>query len=304
MENAVFDFDETGEYAADSVHELNGRPNEVVAGTVTAFLANRPRGKPFFAYAGFTASTDPRSFPEECRSMYSQSASPLPPNFSSEQLLGTSETDESVTPTKLASQARSDARELLAGYYGMISHLDAQIGVIMAALKANGLEDNTIIVFTSSNGRAVGSHGLAGGQNLYEHSIRVPLVLSGPGIPGGKQYISMCYQMDVYPTVGALVGAAVPGTIEGKSLLPILTARGTGIRNTIYAAYTDKQRSIRDYRWKLIFYPQTDRYQLFNLRNDPDEADDLFSSGGHGRDINRLRIQLSAWQSSLDDPLR
>lgn len=176
----------------------------------------------------------------------------------------------------------------------MISHLDAQVGMILDALETDGVEDNTIVVFTSDNGLAVGSHGLRGDQNLYEHSVRVPLILAGPGIPRHKHYISTCCQMHVYPTIGEMIGVTLPATLEGKSLLPILTAQASEIRRTIYAAYQDKQRSIRDYRWKLIYYPQINRYQLFNLRNDPDEIDDQFLSGENGRDINRLRIQLSA----------
>ena len=151
---------------------------------------------------------------------------------------------------------------------------------------------------------AITDHGLEGDQSLYEHSLRVPLILAGPGIPKDKYYISMCYNMDLYPTVGNLVGAPVPSSVEGKSLLPVLTAQATEIRHTIFAAHEDTLRSIRDYRWKLIFFPQIDRYQLFNLRDDPEEMNDLFPSGEHGRDINRLRIQMAAWQSSFDDPLR
>ena len=114
----------------------------------------------------------------------------------------------------------------------------------------------------------------------------------------------MCYNMDLYPTIAGLIGMSVPATVEGKSLLPILASRAGQVRTTIYAASMDTQRSIRDYHWKLIFYPRTERYQLFNLRDDPEEVNDVFLSGEHGKAINRLRIQLSAWQSSFDDPLR
>ncbi len=186
----------------------------------------------------------------------------------------------------------------------MIPHLDAQVGVILEALDEMGVKDNTIIVFTSAGGLALGGHGLTGSGNLYEDSIRVPLILSGPGIPRDHRFIALCYQLDVYPTLCDVTGAGMPDSVEGKSILPILNTKAGDIRTTIFAAYLDRQRAVRDHRWKLIYYPQTGNYQLFNLRNDLEETTDLFSSGEHGRDINRLRIQLSAWQSSLDAPLR
>ena len=86
----------------------------------------------------------------------------------------------------------------------MISHLDWRIGQILDKLKEKNLYDNTIIVFAGDNGLAVGQHGLMGKQNCYEHSIRVPLILCGPGIPKGQKSESYVYLMDLFPTLCSL----------------------------------------------------------------------------------------------------
>ena len=99
---------------------------------------------------------------------------------------------------------------MLADYYRYISYLDAQIGRILDALDASPYAKNTIVVFSADSGVARGSHGLIGKQNLYEHSVRVPLIISGPGIPAGKRTDAMCYLFDVLPTLGKLCG--VPRT--------------------------------------------------------------------------------------------
>jgi arylsulfatase A-like enzyme len=98
----------------------------------------------------------------------------------------------------------------LADYYASITHMDAQIGRILSALEASGQRDRTIVVFASDSGLAIGSHGLFGKQNIYEHSMRVPLIFSGPGIPRGKRRDAFAYLHDVFPTLGALAEVPAP----------------------------------------------------------------------------------------------
>jgi arylsulfatase A-like enzyme len=97
----------------------------------------------------------------------------------------------------LAAWPRTEAviRDQLAEYYGAITHLDGQIGRILEALKQTGQADNTIIIYAADNGLALGSHGLLGKQSVFEHSMRVPLIFVGPGIPQGKsaQAFSYCW---------------------------------------------------------------------------------------------------------------
>ena len=81
----------------------------------------------------------------------------------------------------------------------MIAHLDAGIGRILNALDERGMKENTIVIFAGDNGLAVGQHGLMGKQNMYEHSVRVPLIFAGPGIPEGQKTDALCYLLDIFP---------------------------------------------------------------------------------------------------------
>lgn len=138
---------------------------------------------------------------------------------------------------------------------------------------APGQLDNTIVVYTGDNGLAVGRHGLMGKQSLYDHSIRVPLILRGPGIPKGEQRDAYVYLMDIYPTLCELCGLSVPASVEGKSFKAAITG-GEPARRTMYFAYTHLIRAVKDERFKLIRYKlEPDKTQLFDLYKDPGRDD-------------------------------
>ncbi len=173
---------------------------------------------------------------------------------------------------KLAPWPRTpeEIRRHLHEYYASITGLDHHVGRLLAALDALGLTDDTIVIFASDNGLAIGSHGLMGKQNLYEHSAKVPLILAGPGIPKGGSN-ALVYLMDLLPTVCELVSEPSPAGLDGKSLKGIIEGKSKSVRDTLFYAYRDMQRAIRDDRFKLILYQRINRKQLFDLAGDPDE---------------------------------
>ena len=122
----------------------------------------------------------------------------------------------------------------IAEYYAMISHLDEALGRLLAALEEKGELDNTIIVFSGDNGLAVGQHGLMGKQNLYDHSVRVPLIFAGPGIPQGEQRDALVYLLDIFPTLCDLTGTDIPASVEGHSLKPCIDDPSQEPRDTLY----------------------------------------------------------------------
>jgi arylsulfatase A-like enzyme len=176
------------------------------------------------------------------------------------------------------------------------------VGRILAALDNTGKAANTIIVFASDQGLALGSHGLLGKQNLYDHSIRAPLVFSGPGIPRGGRSDALCYLYDVFPTLCSLAGLAVPETVEGKNLARLMHDRDASGRDEIFGAYGDVQRMVRTERWKLIHYPKIGRTQLFDLQSDPHETRDLAAQPRHARTVADLRKRLVQLREYYDDP--
>jgi arylsulfatase A-like enzyme len=183
-------------------------------------------------------------------------------------------------------------REHIAAYYAMITHLDHHLGRVLDALEARGELGNTIIVLAGDNGLAVGQHGLMGKQNLYEHSVRVPLVVAGPDVPQGRRTDALVYLHDVMPTTLELAGLPIPGTVESASRVPLVRGESTEGLDTVFAAYMGVQRMVRDRRWKLIRYPQVGETQLFDLANDPWEVQNLAGEEAHAGTVERLSEHL------------
>ncbi len=198
---------------------------------------------------------------------------------------------------------KSDIRRDLATYYRVISDMDAQIGRIVKALADHEKLKNTVIIFTSDHGLAIGSHGLMGKQNMYEHTIGVPLIFAGPGIPRNERRTAQIYLRDLFPTTCALAHISIPNTVEGQSFKPVIEGRKTKIYEHTFGYFKDKQRMVRTDRWKLIYYPDLQRYQLFDIKSDPDELKDLSNITVHREIKERLKNTLLRWQQEVNDPL-
>jgi hypothetical protein len=188
----------------------------------------------------------------------------------------------------------------------MIGEVDAQIGRILDALDMTGQLDNTIVILAGDNGLAVGSHGLLGKQSVYEHSVRVPLILAGPGVPRGERREALAYLFDVFPTIAALSGVTPPSTVQGLNLLPALRNPGFTVRPAAYFAYRDLQRAVRTADdWKLIRYDVrgVQHTQLFNLHDDPFERRSLAGDPTYAarhRELESLLVELGR---TYHDPL-
>jgi arylsulfatase A-like enzyme len=210
-----------------------------------------------------------------------------------------------VRDEKLAPWPRTpdEVRRHTAEYYAMISHLDHQIGRVLETLEATGRAENTIIVLAGDNGLAIGRHGLMGKQNMYDHSLHVPLIMCGPGIPENQRCDTFCYLLDIYPTLCDLLQVPTPATVEGQSLLPALLDPGAIVRDTLSFAYRGVQRAVQDTRYKLIEYVVEGQRttQLFDLRDDPWETHNLADDPRHADTISRLRAELERHRDALDD---
>jgi arylsulfatase A-like enzyme len=264
---------------------------------------HRKSEKPFFLHVNFTAPHDPLLMPPGYEAMYDPDRMPLPPNFLPRHPFdhGNLEgRDEKLLPwPRTPEMVRAD----LAVYYAVISHMDQHLGRILDALKTTGRAQNTYVLFTSDHGLAIGSHGLRGKQNMYEHTVGVPLVVAGPDVPQGKRTDAQCYLRDMYPTVCELAGIAIPDTVQGRSLVPVIRGQADSVYPEVFGHFRDVQRMIRTDRWKLIFYPKIGKYQLFDLINDPAEKENLADEPRHAQVLAELRAKLEAWQKEVGDPL-
>ena len=269
------------------------------------FLESDQSDRPFFLYVAFGAPNDPHvgpgTAPPEYMDMYPNGSVPVPDNYLPMHPFDNGEMiirDELLAPWP---RTKDVVEQHLAGYYSVISYMDAQIGRIMSCLRETGHEDDTIVVFTSDTGTAIGSHGLMGMQNLYEHSIGVPMIVSAPGMPRGVTSDALVYLSDLLPTICELMAIPEPDGVDGKSLLPVLEGRSSGVRDSIFSAYRDVQRAVRDERWKLIRYPRADKTQLFDLLSDPQECHDLADERTHGPKVEQMLTLLEEWQRRLGD---
>jgi len=283
-----------------------GFSSTVFADAAIDFLktyASGDQASPFFAYVAFTAPHDPRTPPADYQAIYNPEEVSLPQDymplhpFHNGWMTGR---DEQLAPWP---RPPAVIRSQIAEYYGLISHLDHEIGRIIRCLEEVGLRERTIIVFASDNGLSLGSHGLLGKQNLYEHSTRVPLILAGPGIPAGQTSDALVYLYDVAPSLLEMVQLGVPAGTDGRSLVGVLRGEGAPVRSSLFTSYEVYQRAVRDDRWKLIRYPRLHYTQLFDLENDPWELNNLADSAAHRETVARMMDLLLQWQRASDDTL-
>lgn len=267
----------------------------------TIQFLNRDHDRPFFCYVAFDAPHDPHIVPDDFPVRYDPDRIPLPPNALPEHPFENGELtvrDETLLPRPRDPRR---VRAMLAEYYRYVSYLDFEIGRVLDALANSPYADNTIVVFAADSGVARGSHGLIGKQNLYEHSIRVPLVIAGPGVVRNQRTTAMCYLFDVLPTLGRLCGVPAPAASEARAFTATLADPTQAGRTNLIFAYRDVQRAVRDDRWKLIRYPQVDRTQLFDLKADPDETTDLGARPEYADTVAELLTLLAAEQKRSGD---
>ena len=276
--------------------------SELFADATIEFLRTRDKSKPFYAYTAFTSPHDPRQPPVEYREAYYKKDLPKPVNFMPQHPFdnGTLVIRDEV----LAGWPREwpVIRDQLAEYYGLITHMDDQIGRVLAELETQGLLENTIVIYAADHGLAMGSHGLLGKQNVYEHSMGCPLIIAGPTIKEAKSTSAYTYLLDIMPTVLEAAEVEAPDNLDGLSLWPIINGDSDSIRDSVFLSYTKKMRSIRKGNYKMIFYNHCNHAQLFDLAQDPFELNSLLDNMADLPLVERKKISLT--MGKLVDEIR
>lgn len=259
--------------------------------------------RPFFMYLAFNAPHDPRQSPKEFVDLYPVDEIQVPASFQPEYPLDIGSNrvrDEKLAPFPRTEYSVQVNRQ---EYYAIITHMDQQIGRILKALEASGQADNTWIFFTADHGLSCGHHGLLGKQNMFEHSMRVPFVVAGPGVEHDRRIDRRIYLQSVMPTSLQLAGQEVPEHVEFESLLPLLKQDSNGSSPPIYGAYTDTQRMLVLGRHKLILYPKIQTSLLFDLQTDPEEMHDLSGTPGALQIKQKLFQEFLKQQQRVGDSL-
>jgi len=223
-------------------------------------------------------------------------------------------------------------RQLTREYLASIHSVDRNVGRLLEALERFELTDRTIVIFTSDHGYMIGHHGLhhkgnatvltaternrrVRRPNMFEESIRVPLAVRWPGrVEPGAEIETVVSNLDLFPTLLALVGLETPPNlaIAGRDFSPFLLDPNTAIDwdDTLFGQYDmhhgriAHMRMIRTPEWKLVrhFEPSMPD-ELYDLRHDPEERENLAKSPAHAARFERLNQRLLGWMASIDDPL-
>lgn len=304
LKTKVNDYDPTGVYPKDKIHYAATFSSETFANTAIDFLKQRDTSKPYVLYVPFTSPHDPRMAPAKYAAMFPPEKVQMPKNFMPMHPFDNGEMnvrDEMLAPHP---RTEEEMRKHIAGYYAMIAEVDAQIGRILDTIDSSPDGANTFVIWAADNGLAVGQHGLLGKQNLYDHSWRVPMVISGPGIPGNRRAETLCHIMDLCPTIAELAGLSMPSATDARSLVPALRNQNTTIRDSVVGAYRDVQRAIRDERWKLILYNVDGKRttQLFDLKTDPLEMTNLAGRPEQQSRITAMTASLQRQLQQFGDP--
>ena len=183
------------------------------------------------------------------------------------------------------------ARQAMQAYYASISFADAQLGKILDTLDETGLDENTIVLFTSDHGYHMGEHGHWQKMTLFENAARVPLIVAGPGVEAtGQTTPALTEMIDFYPTLAELCGLTPPGNLSGKSLAPVLKDVSISPRE---AAITQCEGgySIRTQRYRYTEWGKNGSQgaELYDHHNDPSEMTNLVPQIEH----KKLRTKLS-----------
>ncbi|MGC9319063.1 MAG: sulfatase-like hydrolase/transferase [Armatimonadota bacterium] len=286
--------------------------DEAVAQTAAGFLrqrAERDDRRPFLLTAGFVLPHCPFIAPSELYEYYHEriDVPELPEGYLDGLHPAMKAWREARGITDLTD---AEIRAARAGYYGIVEHFDGIVGGLMAAVEECGLAEETVVIYVSDHGESAGRNGLWWKSQFYDHSVRVPMIVAGPGLPACRRRREVVSLLDLAPTLTDLAGAARMPAISGQSLLPL-------VRDELPARWRDEAiaemigigphypypgRMVRQGPWKLMHYEDCEPL-LFNLDEDPNEFEDR-AGDPQCREVREYLHDRARWGWDPDAAMR
>ncbi|MEW6354694.1 MAG: sulfatase-like hydrolase/transferase [Planctomycetota bacterium] len=284
------------------------------------FMRSQPDGQPFCAWLTLMRPHEAYIPTKEFWDLYDEKTITLPPNADDPL------TDKSPQTQNKLGQRKADIpmwifeprnweegrKRVLRGYLGSVSMMDACLGLVMKELKALGMDENTIVIYSADHGDFAGEHGIiekAPGL-AYDAITRIPMIWRWPDRIGeGKVCEELVESVDFLPTVCALAGLPVPKQCDGYDLAPMLKGEAKPVRE---AAFTECPwgKCVRTKDWKLAHYPRRmypddigEVGELYDMANDPWEMKNLFKDPAQKERIAELRQTLLDWLITTDHPI-
>ena len=266
-------------------------------------ILNKVDDKPFFLAVGFVRPHVPLVAPKRYFDQYDRESmvAPVVPDGDLDDVPGIirnykrNSTTYGVTPEL--------HKGLLQSYYASVSYMDAQVGRVLDALKENGLEDNTIVVFSSDHGYLLGHHNKFQKQHLFEEATRVPFIVRVPWLKDqhGNATQKITELVDLYPTLTELAGIKHPETIQGTSLTPLLSDPNSSDWKKDHAFTISRSggESIRTQQWRYTHWGFGEKgAELYDLKNDPGEFTNLANNPDYAEVVKKLKKRLIAKRNS------
>lgn len=202
-------------------------------------------------------------------------------------------------------------QKFMKDYLACVQGVDDQVGRLRSWLDAEGLSQNTVIIYTTDNGFFLGDNGMFDKRFMYEPSLRIPLLVSWPGVikPGSKTNL-FALNADYAPTFLDIAGLEIPGDMQGHSLVPVLKGETPKAwRTSMYYRYyhdpghhnTRAHYGVRTETHKLIYYWKKDAWELFDLIKDPSELNNIYSHPEAAPIVAALKTELARLRKELKD---
>lgn len=261
-----------------------------------AELIRQHAGKPFFLAVGFVRPHVPFVAPRkyfEPFLPYDQLT--LPPKVAGDW----DDIPKAGINYKTSVNMKMDVRrqkKALGGYYACVSYMDAQVGKVLAALRESGVEDNTIVIFTSDHGYHLGEHDFWAKVSLRDESSRVPLIIRVPGKPPAVCH-SLTELLDLYPTVARLCGLEVQARLQGRDISRVFDQPGHRVREMVFSvAPSSKGFLLRSEKWAYLQYAEdaSGGVELFDLTKDPGQFTNLALKPEFGPMVADFQTKLAA----------
>jgi len=259
----------------------------------------RKREKPWVLFVSFVAPHFPLTAPPEHFYRYWNQDLPMPKLYAREQRPRHPYLEDYRNSFCYDDyfESEQDVKRALAGYFGLVSFLDENVGKVLGALEETGLAANTRVIYTSDHGDNLGARGLWGKSTMYDEIAGVPLIASGPGLPAGKVVDTPVSHVDCYPTIVETAGVPFESVRDGHPGVNLVEVAGGLVpERTVLSEYhgmgsTTGAFAIRNGRYKYVHYAKYPP-QLFDLERDPDETEDLAGRPEYAQALEECRQRL------------
>ena len=274
-------------------------PDNFVGQQTVDYLQSCSFDKPLFMWCGFAGPHDPYDVTADFLAMYDDVEVPDPVGFEGEldtkpppqraQMQGM-EGNRSPAAVWWSRATPERIRRMRRHYYANVTLMDDWVGKMVTTLEARGQLENTVIVFTSDHGDCLGDHHqVYKFSSHYDSVARVPLVLAGPGVEALGVRDPLVESIDLGPTFLQMAGLAPLEGASGRALQPLLSGEDAELHDCVFSEHAARVMA-RTTEWKLVLYLGQDYGELYDLRDDPDELNNLYDNAG-AQEARRLMVE-------------